>query len=57
MLGRKRAMFLVNIPLLIAWALLTHGASVAEIFIGTALMGICNGVAQPVVAMYIGEIA
>lgn len=38
-LGRKRAMFLVNIPHLAAWLILYYARSVTEIFVGNTLLG------------------
>lgn len=56
-LGRKRAMMAVNLPYLVAWFMLFRAESVAEIFIGSILHGLCNGLAQSPTITYVGEIA
>lgn len=56
-LGRKHTMAIVNIPHLLAWLTLCYARSVPEIFVGSSLLGIGNGLALSPTITYIGEIA
>lgn len=55
--GRKRAMYIINIPHLFAWFLLYYARSVTEIFIGNILLGLGNGLMEAPTITYIGEIS
>lgn len=55
-IGRKRAMFLVNIPHVIAWTLMYFSTTVWEIFIANVLIGIGVGLMEAPILTYIGEI-
>lgn len=56
-LGRKRAMYIVNIPHIIGWGMLYFAQSVNEVFIATVLLGVGNGLLESPVVLYVGEIA
>lgn len=55
-LGRKRAMMVVNIPLIIAWFLLTNATEVWQIFMANILFGLASGLTESPTITYIGEI-
>lgn len=55
-LGRKKSMFLVNIPHLIAWFVLYSSTSLTEILVAHALFGIGFGLMEGPVKTYAGEI-
>lgn len=50
-------MMVVNIPYLVAWFMLYHAKSVTEIFVGSSLLGLSNGLAQSPTITYVGEIS
>lgn len=54
--GRKKALFLVNIPHVVAWLLMYYAWDVPSLFIGNALLGIGTGVMEAPSVTYIGEI-
>lgn len=56
-LKRKRAMYVVNLPHLIAWSMLYFATSVTHVFIACALLGFGNGLMESPVLTYIGEIS
>lgn len=55
-LGRKKAMFFVNIPHLLAWPMLYFSNSLTEIFIAHALFGFGVGLMEAPIVTYVGEI-
>lgn len=55
-MGRKRAMMVVNIPLIIAWFLLCNATEVWQIFIANMLFGLASGLTESPTITYIGEI-
>ncbi|CAK1545675.1 unnamed protein product [Leptosia nina] len=55
--GRKKALFLVNIPHLIAWVLMYCAWDVPSLFIANALLGIGTGVMEAPSITYVGEIS
>lgn len=55
-LGRKKALFLVNIPHLIAWFLLYKSTTLSQIFIANAIFGIGVGLMKAPCSTYAGEI-
>lgn len=56
-LGRKRAMYVVNVPHIIGWALLYYAPSVTVVFVASTLLGLGNGLMESPVVLYMGEIA
>lgn len=54
--GRKKALFLVNIPHVVAWLLMYYAWDVPSLFIGNALLGIGTGVMEAPSVTYVGEI-
>ncbi|XP_041983033.1 facilitated trehalose transporter Tret1-like [Aricia agestis] len=54
--GRKKALFLVNIPHLIAWLLMYLAWDVPSLFIANALLGIGTGIMEAPSITYVGEI-
>ncbi|XP_075984887.1 facilitated trehalose transporter Tret1-like isoform X2 [Anticarsia gemmatalis] len=55
--GRKKALFLVNIPHVIAWLLMYYAWNVPSLFIGNALLGIGTGIMEAPSVTYVGEIS
>ncbi|KAJ8709129.1 hypothetical protein PYW07_008955 [Mythimna separata] len=55
--GRKKALFLVNIPHVVAWLLMYYAWDVPSLFIGNALLGIGTGIMEAPSVTYIGEIS
>lgn len=55
-LGRKRAMFIVNFPHVIAWFLMYNATSVWQIFIANTLLGLGVGLMEAPILTYVGEI-
>lgn len=54
--GRKTALCLVNIPLLIGWLLFYSATSLAQIYIAALLFGVGIGLTNSPSAVYVGEI-
>lgn len=55
--GRKKAMFLVNIPFVAAWIMMYLAASATQVLIADVLMGVGVGFMEAAVLTYVGEIA
>ncbi|XP_047034896.1 facilitated trehalose transporter Tret1-like [Helicoverpa zea] len=55
--GRKKALFLVNIPHVVAWLLMYYAYDVPSLFIGNALLGIGTGIMEAPSVTYVGEIS
>lgn len=55
--GRKKAMFLVNIPFVAAWIMMYLAANVTQVIVADVLMGIGVGFMEAAVLTYVGEIA
>lgn len=55
--GRKKAMFLVNIPFVAAWIMMYSAGSTMQVLIADVLMGIGVGFMEAAVLTYVGEIA
>lgn len=55
-LGRKSAMMIVNIPLLVAWFMMYNASSVWEIFVANVLLGLGAGLMESPVLTYVSEI-
>ncbi|XP_013186213.2 facilitated trehalose transporter Tret1 [Amyelois transitella] len=55
--GRKKALFLVNIPHVIAWILMYYAWDVPSLFIGNALLGIGTGIMEAPSVTYVGEVS
>lgn len=55
-LGRKRSMFIVNIPHVIAWLMLYWAASTEIVFIAFGLLGLGVGLMEAPIITYLGEI-
>ncbi|KAM3956448.1 facilitated trehalose transporter Tret1 [Aphomia sociella] len=55
--GRKRALFLVNIPHVMAWLLMHYAWNVPSLFIANALLGIGTGIMEAPSITYVGEIS
>lgn len=53
-LGRRRTMQLVNVPLIIAWFMMYNATSVTEIFIADILLGLGVGLMESPIITYIG---
>ncbi|CAH2054597.1 unnamed protein product, partial [Iphiclides podalirius] len=54
--GRRKALFLVNIPHLIAWLLMYYAWNVPSLFVGNALLGIGIGIMEAPSVTYVGEV-
>lgn len=55
-IGRKRAMMLVNIPHIIAWAMLYFAQSNTVLFVAGVLLGLGVGLMESPIMTYVGEI-
>lgn len=55
-LGRKSAMMIVNIPLVIAWFMMYNATSIWEIYVATILLGFGAGLMESPVLTYVAEI-
>lgn len=55
-IGRKRAMFFVNVPHVIAWAMLYYSTSLAEVLIAFVFLGLGVGLMEAPIITYVGEI-
>lgn len=55
-IGRKRAMFFVNIPHLVAWTMFYYSTTLGEILIAFALLGFGIGLMESPIVTYVGEI-
>ncbi|XP_049886134.1 facilitated trehalose transporter Tret1-like isoform X2 [Pectinophora gossypiella] len=55
--GRKKALFIVNIPHLIAWLLMYYAWNVPVLFIANALLGIGTGIMEAPSVTYVGEVS
>lgn len=55
-LGRKRAMFIVNIPIVIGFFMMYNSTSIRQIFIASVLLGLGVGLMEAPIATYVGEI-
>lgn len=55
-LGRKRAMFIVNIPHVIAWIMMYRATSIFEVFAANVLLGLGVGLMEAPIITYVGEI-
>lgn len=56
LLGRKAAMMVVNIPLVIAWFLMYTASGTMQIFIASILLGLGAGLMESPIITYVGEI-
>lgn len=56
-IGRKSGMLLMNVPQLIAWALMYAATSVRGLCVATAMMGVSAGFMEAPGLAYIGEIS
>lgn len=54
--GRKRSMIFVNIPHIIAWALLYFAQSHLELYAAVVLIGFGTGLMEAPILTYVGEI-
>lgn len=55
-IGRKKAMFFVNVPHLIAWSMLYFSTSITEVLIAMALLGLGVGLMEAPIFTYVGEV-
>lgn len=55
-LGRKRAMFFVNIPHVIAWIMMYNAATIGEVFAANVMLGLGVGLMEAPIITYVGEI-
>lgn len=55
-LGRKRAMFFVNIPHAIAWIMMYNATTIGEVFAANVLLGLGVGLSEAPIITYVGEI-
>lgn len=56
-IGRKRAMLLVNVPHVAAWALFYWAESVTQMFVAGVLLGLGVGLMESPILTYVGEIS
>ncbi|XP_023948769.2 facilitated trehalose transporter Tret1-like [Bicyclus anynana] len=55
--GRRRANFISNIPILVAWILMYFSWNLPSLFAGSALLGISLGIMEAPINSYVGEIS
>ncbi|CAH2095258.1 unnamed protein product [Euphydryas editha] len=55
--GRRKANFIVNIPMLAAWILMYYSWNLPTLFTANALLGIGSGIMEAPISCYIGEIS
>ncbi|GAB0095006.1 TRET1 [Sergentomyia squamirostris] len=55
-IGRRRAMQLVNLPILIAWLIFYFSTQVVHLYVGLCLAGITGGLLEAPVLTYVAEI-
>ncbi|XP_032522237.1 facilitated trehalose transporter Tret1-like [Danaus plexippus] len=55
--GRKKANFLVNIPMIAAWLLMYFAWNLPSLFTANALLGISSGIMEAPINSYVGEIS
>ncbi|KAJ0172277.1 hypothetical protein K1T71_012250 [Dendrolimus kikuchii] len=55
--GRKKALFIVNIPHLIAWLMMYYAWNVPSLFFANALLGIGTGIMEAPSVTYVGEVS
>lgn len=55
-IGRKKAMFFVNVPHLIAWSMLYFSTSITEVLIAIAFLGLGVGLMEARIFTYVGKI-
>ncbi|CAH0731940.1 unnamed protein product, partial [Brenthis ino] len=55
--GRKKANFLVNIPMILAWILMYYSWNLPSLFTANALLGISSGIMEAPINSYVGEIS
>lgn len=55
--GRRRTMFIVNLPHIAAWIMMYRAESVAEVFAAGILLGIGVGLMETACITYVGEIS
>lgn len=55
-IGRKKAMFFVNVPHVIAWTLLYYSSSLTEVLIAFVFLGLGVGLMEAPIITYVGEI-
>lgn len=53
--GRKKTLFMVNIPFAVSWWLLYSSTTLLQIFIGNTLLGLAVGLLKAPNFAYIGE--
>lgn len=56
LIGRKRAMIVVNIPHIVAWTMLYYADSSEMVFMAAILLGLGIGFMEAPVVTYVGEI-
>lgn len=55
-LGRKNAMILVNIPVLLSWVLFYYSTTVSQIFMANCLLAYSSGFMKTPCITYTGEV-
>lgn len=55
-LGRKNAMLMVNVPVMISWALFYYSKTVTQIFIANCLLAFASGFMKTPCVTYTGEV-
>ncbi|CAH2261871.1 facilitated trehalose transporter Tret1-like [Pararge aegeria] len=56
-LGRRKANFISNIPVIVAWLLMYFSWNIPSLFAGSALLGISLGIMEAPINSYVGEIS
>ncbi|XP_013784835.1 facilitated trehalose transporter Tret1-like [Limulus polyphemus] len=56
-LGRKKALILMNIPFILGWLLIVLANGISMLYVGRLLTGICTGMVSVTAPMYVVEIS
>ncbi|XP_011551730.2 facilitated trehalose transporter Tret1 [Plutella xylostella] len=55
--GRRKALFIVNLPHLVAWLMMYYSWNVPSLFLANALLGIGTGIMEAPSVTYVGEVS
>lgn len=56
-IGRKKAMILVNVPVLVSWYYFYYSQSITELFVANSLLGFASGFLKIPCVTYVGEVS
>lgn len=56
-IGRKKAMILINIPVLVSWYYFYYAKTITELFVANGLLGFASGFLKIPCVTYVGEVS